>query len=121
MSSDGDQLRQPPVTGVESENEVVVVHLAGELDVSNAGEVKAALREAGDHGRDRLVVDLAGVSFVDSAALAVLIDARRRQQAHGSFHLAAPGHEVRRALAISGLDRQLAVHDSVEDALTASA
>jgi len=40
--------------------------------------------------------------------------------AKGDFLLVGPGLEIRRALEISGLDRHFAVHDTLEDALTAS-
>jgi anti-anti-sigma factor len=63
------------------------------------------------------VVDLSHVEFVDSTVLGVLIEARSRIGT--SFALAAPQHETRRTLQVSGLDRQLAVRDSVEDALSA--
>jgi len=117
VPSHEDELRRAPIAGVESSNGSVVVRLAGELDLYNAEQVKTALQEAAARRPERLVVDLAGVSFVDSTALAVLIDARRRLQGQAAFRLAAPGHEVRRALEISGLDRHLPVHASVDDAL----
>jgi anti-anti-sigma factor len=64
-------------------------------------------------------VDLAAVEFVDSTALGVLIEARARLADRRSFRLAAPGLQVRRALEVSGLDRHLTVHDTVEAALAA--
>jgi anti-sigma B factor antagonist len=67
----------------------------------------------------RLVVDLAEVDFVDSTALGVLIEARAKLENRQSFLLAAPGRETHRALTISGLDRHLAVHETVEAALAA--
>ena len=113
-------MREDPVASVERADGSIVVSLAGELDLYNAEEIKSAVREAGARKPDRLVIDLAEVGFVDSTVLAVLIDARRRQLGHGTFHLAAPSREVRRALGVSGLDRHLAVHDTIEDALTSS-
>ena len=69
---------------------------------------------------ERLVVDLADVSFIDSTALGVLIEARTRLRNRRAFLLAAPGLETRRALEISGLDRHFAVHDTVAGALAAT-
>ena len=60
------------------------------------------------------------MSFIDSTALGVLIEARTRLENRGGFLLAAPGLETRRALEISGLDRHFAVHDSLDAALAAS-
>ena len=95
------------------------MHLVGELDLYNAPQIRATLLELCSEQPERLVVDLAEVDFVDSTALGVLIEARTKLENRQSFLLASPGLETGRALSISGLDRQLAVHDSVESALAA--
>jgi anti-sigma B factor antagonist len=112
---EADGLRRPPVAAVERRNGDVVVRLAGELDLYNAEEVGAALGEIAAEGTKRVVVDLTEVSFVDSTALGTLIEARRKLD--GDFLLAAPGHDVHRALEVSGLLEHFSVHESVEDAL----
>ncbi len=108
--------REPPVRGVEPRNGAVVVHLAGELDLYNAEEIRVALAEAiASHPR-RVVIDLSEVEFVDSTALGVLLEARS-QLGQESLRLAAPQLGTRRALQVSGLDRHLSLHDTVDDAL----
>ncbi len=109
-------LREPPVRAVETIGDAVVVRLAGELDLYNAEDVRAALAGAAEAAPNRVVVDLADVEFVDSTALGALIEARSKFGRDGLV-LAAPQLETRRALQVSGLDRHLAVHDSVEAAL----
>jgi anti-sigma B factor antagonist len=111
-------LREPPVRGVERVEGAVVVHLGGELDLYNADELRTVLDEAIAGSATRVVVDMAEVEFVDSTALGVLIEARTRLGRDGLL-LAAPQIETRRTLQVSGLDRQLPVHDSVESALAA--
>jgi anti-sigma B factor antagonist len=105
------------VAGVDRRDGAVVVSLAGELDLYNAEEVRAALVDAAADGPEAFVVDLAEVTFIDSTALGVLIEACSRTTDHSGFRLAAPGLEVRRALEVSGLDRHFVVHDTVVDAL----
>jgi anti-sigma B factor antagonist len=119
VTAEESTLNEHPVAGIERRNGAAIVHLTGELDLYNAPEVRAALLELCAEQPDRLVVDLAEVSFVDSTALGVLIEARTRLENRRSFLLAAPGLETHRALAISGLDQHLAVHDSVDSALDA--
>ena len=113
-------LNEHPVAGIEHRNGAVVIHLVGELDLYNAPEVRAALLELCSEQPERLVVDLSEVDFVDSTALGVLIEARMKLANRQAFLLAAPGLETHRALAISGLDQHLAVHDSVDSALAAT-
>jgi anti-sigma B factor antagonist len=111
--------RESPVAGVDRANGAAVVSLAGELDLYNAEDVRAALLECCADAPERLVVDLAGVSFIDSTALGVLIEARSRMANRRAFMLAAPGLETRRALEVSGLDRHFSVHETTADALAA--
>jgi anti-sigma B factor antagonist len=117
---DETRLNEHPVGGIERRNGAVVVHLVGELDLYNAPEVRRALLELCAEAPERLVVDLAEVDFVDSTALGVLIEARTKLTNRRSFLLAAPGLETHRALTISGLDRHLSVHESVDAALSAA-
>lgn len=118
--ADETRLNEHPVGGIDRRDGAVVIHLVGELDLYNAPEVRAALLELCSEQPERLVVDLEQVNFVDSTALGVLIEARTKLGNRGSFLLAAPGLETHRALTISGLDRHLSVHESVDAALAAS-
>jgi anti-sigma B factor antagonist len=108
------------VTRVDRREGAVVVSLAGELDLYNAEQVRSGLLDAVTDGPELLVVDLAEVTFIDSTALGVLIEARSRMAERGSFRLAAPGLETRRALEVSGLERHFVVHDTVAEALEAA-
>ena len=113
-----EPLREAPVRAVEAVSGSVVVRLAGELDLYNADEVRTALAQAIESNPRRVVVDMAEVEFIDSTALGVLIEARSKLGREG-IALAAPQLDTRRTLQVSGLDRQLPVHDSVESALGA--
>jgi anti-sigma B factor antagonist len=108
------------VTGVESREGAVIVSLAGELDLYNAEQVRSALLEACAGESTVLVVDLGEVTFIDSTALGVLIEARSRMADRKGFRLAAPGLETRRALEVSGLDQHFLVYDTVPEALEAA-
>lgn len=114
-----DQIRpsEHPVRGVDKLDGAVVVHLVGELDLHNAPEVRTALLELCAEQPERLVIDLDDVDFVDSTALGVLVEARSNLENRRAFLLASPRHAARRALAVSGLERHLVVHETVESAL----
>jgi anti-sigma B factor antagonist len=113
------RLREQPVIGIESVNGAVVVRLGGELDLYNAAIVRQALLDVAKDAPKRLVIDLSEVEFIDSTALGALIEARASLPDRGVLLLAAPAHETRRALEVSGLDRHLPVHDTVDAALAA--
>jgi anti-anti-sigma factor len=65
------------------EGESVTVAVAGEVDVSTAGELDAAIREAEETEISRIVVDLSDLSFIDSTALEVLLRASMRHRQNG--------------------------------------
>lgn len=113
-------IREDPIAGIERVDGAVIVKLAGELDLYNANTVRDALLECCSEQPERLIVDLAGVKFIDSTALGVLIEARTRMPNRKGFLLAAPGLETRRALEISGLDRHFSVHESLDAARAAA-
>ena len=113
------RLREQPVLGVEQHGAAYVVRLGGELDLYNADTVRQALLDVARTGPERLVLDLAEVEFIDSTGLGALIEARGAMPNRRGLLIAAPAIETRRALKVSGLDRHLPVHDSVDDALRA--
>jgi anti-sigma B factor antagonist len=113
-------LHEAPVAGVDELDGAIVVRLTGELDLYNAHLVRDALFAGAKRSPERLIVDLSGVTFIDSTGLGVLIEARTQLANRRAFLLVGPGLETRRALEISGLDRHFAVHDSLDEAVSAS-
>jgi anti-sigma B factor antagonist len=93
-----------------------VVALRGELDVADAARVAAAL--AGIAARERVViVDLAGLEFIDSSGMAALVLARvQARRAGGDLLLAAPQDRVLRVFAVIRLAEVFCVHASVSEA-----
>jgi anti-sigma B factor antagonist len=113
-------VREDPISAIARADGSIVVSLAGELDLYNAHAVREALLACCEEAPDRLIVDLTDVKFIDSTALGVLIEARTRMPNRRGFLLAAPGLETRRALEISGLDRHFTVHETLDEAHSAT-
>jgi anti-sigma B factor antagonist len=112
-------LNEHPVSAVDRIDDAAVVRLVGELDLYNAPVLREALTAIVAEAPARLVIDLGEVTFVDSTALGVLIETRSKLPDTRGFMLASPGVETKRALQVSGLDRHLGVHESVDEALAA--
>ena len=94
----------------------VVIALRGELDLADAADVAAALAAAVAR-EPRIIVDLAGLEFIDCSGVAALARGRRHaRQAGGDLLLAAPQQRVLRVLAITRLAGEFSVHASVEEA-----
>lgn len=96
-----------------------VLSIDGEHDLHTAPELRRRLDELIGH-RDPIVVDLSPSTFVDSSILGVLLDARRRAFDHGvalALAQADGSVAVSRVLEVTGLRRELPVHESLEEAL----
>lgn len=89
---------------VSSADSVVRVTAVGEVDSSSAPLLRSELESALDGGPRELVVDLDGVTFLDSAGLSVLAGAHRTASERGvSLRVLASGRAVIRPLQITGL------------------
>jgi anti-sigma B factor antagonist len=94
----------------------VVVMPRGELDLASAPAVAAALGVVAAR-EPRIIVDLAGLEFIDASGVAALSRGRRyARNAGGDLLLAAPQRQVRRVLAIIWEVDGFAVHASVAEA-----
>ncbi|MFI7226348.1 STAS domain-containing protein [Nonomuraea angiospora] len=98
-----------------------LIEVAGEVDAATAPQLTAHIeREHPDAGL-ALVLDLSGVSFMDSSGLHLLVEQHNRQAEHGSgLHVAAPHERVRRLLEITGVDQVLHTHSTLDQALLAA-
>jgi len=94
-----------------------VVALRGELDLADAVDVAAALTAVAAR-EPEIIVDLAGLEFIDSSGVAALARGRRQaRRAGGDLVLAAPRQKVMRVLAITRLTEAFAVYATVEEAV----
>jgi anti-sigma B factor antagonist len=96
-----------------------IVAVAGELDISTAGVLRQAVVEALRPDPENLVIDLTDVSFLGSAGLAALI-AAERGSGTTRMRVVAANHATRRALTITGLDKEFELHPSLTTALQAA-
>ena len=98
-----------------------VLRLAGEIDVATAPRLRDRLVQLVTEGPPRLVVDLSGVTFIDSMGLGALVSGLKRARAHdGDLRLAGATDHVAKVLSITRLDQAFVVADSVAEAAAGS-
>jgi anti-sigma B factor antagonist len=94
----------------------VVCRPVGELDAFTVGHFRESLTELG--GGERVLIDLSGVPFLDSAGLGALIGGvRRAREGGGDVAVYGARPAVARLLHTTGFDRVASVSDSEQDAL----
>jgi anti-sigma B factor antagonist len=99
---------------VEAVEEARLVRVAGDLDASTAGDLRAHVVAARGEGTT-LLLDLAAVRFIDSTGLRVLLDASRAASDTGwPFFIVRPSSTVRRLIRLTGTASELALVESRE-------
>ena len=102
---------------VRDERGVVIAAIAGEIDISNVGQLRERLYELADNG-GTLIVDLNQVAFIDSAGLGALVGTARRVAEHGGSLLAVCAQpQPRRLLWMTGVDKRIPLSATVAGAL----
>src|SRR5438132_9045343 len=102
----------------QTDSGVTVLAPSGRLDVAGAPALKEAISEAVKNGPPRVVIDMEGVSFVDSTGLGSVISALKQiRGSQGDLRLAAPNQQARVVLELTTLDRVFPYFATVEEAL----
>jgi anti-sigma B factor antagonist len=99
-------------------NDSFVVAAGGELDLHTTGLLRDRLDDVLDAGGRRILVDLTGVSFMDSTALGVLVAAAGALRSSGGhLVLVADDPRVTRVIEITGLERVFRIESSLPEAV----
>ncbi len=88
------------VTETSDPDGAVVLHIAGELDLSSVDSVRVIADRAIDRGTRHVVFDLSGLEFMDSSGIALLLTVAERVD---SVTIREPSAIVRRVIEVSGL------------------
>ena len=95
-----------------------IVTVVGEVDLHTAGELRRAIDEAHRRGMsDYLVVDLLGVTFLDSTGLGVLIHGQR--QTGMPLKVVSARRQINETLRLTGLDEVFALYADRDQAIGA--
>jgi len=94
----------------EITDEKAIIRIEGEVDVSNASELRDALDTALADGAKKVEADFAEVAYIDSTGIGVLVGAAHRAQESGSvLVVASPQKNVERVFTLLGVDKDLNV------------
>lgn len=90
-----------------------VVLVDGEVDVSNADQLRDAIDARLEAGTTRVVVDLSDVPYIDSAGIGVLVGAAHRAgEKSVRLEVARPQRNVARVLGLLGVGADLNIRES---------
>jgi anti-sigma B factor antagonist len=102
--------------------DVYVVRVAGEVDMSHEEELRGELRTAVAADARGIVVDLTECEFIDSSGVRALLLSREAQHPEDGTELlavAASSEQILRILSVMGIDRVIPIRPTVEEAASA--
>lgn len=95
-------------TLLSEEDGVAVVKLVGELDLATADESRRAMQPLFDGNTDRVVLDMAELTFMDSTGIALVLSVANRVP---HVELRRPSQIIQRVLQVTGLTGILHIVD----------
>jgi anti-anti-sigma factor len=105
---------------VRSQDGVTVVVLDGPIDVARALEARDLLAGPVGEAGCLVLVDLSGVTLVDSSGVGIFVTAHRRAEESGaSFVLAGAPGPVGRVFELTRTNKLLRIYPTVEEGLAA--
>ncbi|RKT89087.1 anti-anti-sigma factor [Saccharopolyspora antimicrobica] len=100
---------------------VLLMEVAGEIELINAPRVESAIMEAFDERPAALILDFSGVTFLSSAGLAVLVRSRNRAGDDIAFRVVVDGPATARPIQLTGLDQEIEVFSTRDQAVAVDA
>jgi anti-sigma B factor antagonist len=98
------------------ERGVPVVAVIGEIDVATAPQLRECLHRVIAEGRATVVLDLLGVTFLDSTALGVLVGALKRcRELGGELHIVVTDARIKKIFEITGLNKVFPIVDALAE------
>jgi len=102
----------------ETTDGFVICRPVGELDAFTVSQFRQSLADLASS--ERLVIDMSGIPFVDSAGLGALIGGiRRTRELGGDVAVACDRPTLVRLLRTTGFDRIVSVTETVQEAMAA--
>jgi anti-anti-sigma factor len=97
---------------------MAIARLTGRLDIASAADVKRQFGATVTDGGAQLVVDLQGVTYIDSSGLSALVSGlRTARQAGGDLRIAEAGDQPSALFVLTSLDQVFRLYPTVEEAL----
>ena len=104
---------------IKEERGKQIVELRGEIDLESSPKARQVLLKVVDQGKP-ILVELSGVSYMDSSGIASLVEAYQKAKKKGAeFALVNVNPSVLRVLNLARLDKVFTFYESLESAFNA--
>lgn len=102
----------------EDHDKISIVSIDGDMTTDHVDSFRRTVGERINRGTRDFVLQVQGLTFIDSAGLESLLWLQEAAAEHlGQIRLVAPEENIRKILEITRLQHQFDVHDEVTDAI----
>lgn len=107
-----------PVQGVRWEDTVAIVDVSGDIDLNRSLDFQKSLLDVLEKGPQQIIVNLSGVSYMDSSGVASLVKLLSRTRKSGSrLCLVGLTERVKSLFEITRLDVVFSIYTSEKEAM----
>lgn len=104
---------------VEHRDAIAVLAVGGDIDLSTAPALEAAVADVLAEEPAGLIVQLSAVDFMGSVGLRILVATQQQFGAADRFAVVADGPATSRPIQLTGLDETLSLYPTLDEAVTA--
>ena len=102
----------------EKDNSIVILDVNGEIDLYNAPEIKKSIKEYMDQGKNKIIVNLEKVSYIDSSGIGVLISSLSQlKKVGGGLKIINVFDSVKKVFELTKLTSFFDIHPNEDDAI----
>ena len=102
---------------VREEGGAMIAAFEGEVDLEHSPKAREVLLECVARGK-KVLVDLSGVTYIDSSGVASLVEAFQKAKKRGQdFALVSVNAPALRVLELARLDKVFVIHENLADGL----
>lgn len=99
------------------EGQPKVVHAMGEIDFYTKERLMTVIDGIFAQNDYEIILDLSGISFMDSSGLSLLVLVQRLVQSHNGHLKCILSGQIIKVLRLTGLQKLFDIHETVESAL----
>lgn len=102
-------------------NDFVTITIEGEVDLNSSPQLRKVFTDLAEKGSQKIIVNFAKVSYIDSSGLATLIEMMQRlKKGEGKMYLVSMSDKIKGLFEITKLDKLFTICRTQEEVLTAA-
>lgn len=95
-----------------------IVYIFGEVDVYTSMELKKVLNELIENGKNKFVIDLKEVSYMDSSGLGILVHTlKKSRESKGNLKIINLSKNIKKIFELTRLTKFFEIFDNESDAV----